>query len=210
MTAVARVRPRLAGAVLPAAALVLVVVVLVVQLVAGGGRYTPTPLADPCTARGAARMPTTLDALGQALVLQGLDGAACRLGTSREALTLQLAQDHTNPSPAQVAALRAGLLQAVGEMKSDGTLPPASDLVGAALDATDVNPVVKLAIRALPGGVIDRALPTDEVLRQAVENLDVRSLLVDIGNPNQLDDLVTQAVVTAVEQTLGARLRGLL
>lgn len=194
---------------LPLLALVLVAIVLVVQIANGGGRYAPSAVADPCTAPAATRTPATLDALGQELVLLGLDGAACRLGVSREALTLQLAQDHDDPSDAQVDALKAGLLDAIDRMKAAGTLPPAADLVDQALDSTDLNALVKLAIRALPDTVINRALPTDEVLRQAVENLDVRTLLGDLDDSSQLGDLVTKAVTKAVEQTLVAQVRGL-
>jgi len=190
---------------------VLVAVVLVVQLANGGGRFAPSPLADPCQARSAATStPKTLDALGQDLVLRGLAGAACRLGISREALTLDLAQDHSNPTNAQVDALRAGLLGAIAAMKKNGTLPPAADVVDQALDATDLNGLAKLAIRALPDGVINQALPTDEVLRQAIENLDVRALLTDLDDTDRLSDLVTAAVTKAVEQTLSARLQSLI
>jgi len=195
---------------LPIGALVLVAVVLLVQVANGGGRFGPTALADPCAARPAqSGAPTTLDALGQRLVLLGLDGAACRLGTSREALTLDLAQDHSDPSDAQVAALRAGLLDAIDDMKRDGTLPPAADLVDQALDASDLNAFAKLAIRALPDSVINQALPTDEVLRQAVEDLDVRALLTHLDDGDQLSTLVTQAVTKAVQETLTARLHSL-
>lgn len=201
-------RARLLG--LPLGALVLVAVVLVGQIANGGGRFAPSPLADPCKASAAAtRTPATLDALGQDLVLQGLSGAACRLGISREALTLELARDHNHPTDAQISALRAGLLDAIAGMKKSGTLPPSADLVGQALDTTDLNSLAKLAIRAVPDSVINGALPTDEVLRQAVENLDVRALLTDLDDTDQLSDLVTRAVTKAVQQTLTARLRSL-
>lgn len=207
MTAAARAR-LLA---LPLGALVLVAVVLVVQVANGGGRFAPSALADPCVARSAASAtPSTLDALGQDLVLRGLSGAACRLGVSREALTLDLARDHDDPTDAQVGALRAGLLDAVDGMKRSGTLPPAADVVDQALDSTDLNSFAKLAIRALPDSVINRALPTDQVLRQAIENLDVRALLTDLDDTDQLSDLVTQAVTKAVQQTLTARLHSLI
>ena len=71
-------------------------------------------------------------------MLLGIDGAACRLRVSREALTLELAQ----PGPrtdAQVDALREGLLAAVRRMEDDGTLPPASELVDEALENADLN-----------------------------------------------------------------------
>ncbi|WGL51367.1 hypothetical protein P5P86_15540 [Nocardioides sp. BP30] len=200
---------RLRRLALPLLALALVAIVLVVQVANGGGGYAPNALADPCAARSATSTPATLDALGQELVLLGLDGAACRLGTSREALTLDLAQHHDDPSDAQVAALKAGLLDAVARMKSAGTLPPSADLIDQALDASDLNSLAKLAIRALPDSIVDRALPTDEVLRQAIENLDVRSLLTGLDDSDHLGDLVTRAVVKAAEQTITAKLRGL-
>jgi hypothetical protein len=194
---------------LPVVAVVLVAVVLVVQVINGGGRFAPSASADPCAAR-VTTTPETLDALGQDLVLLGLDGAACRLGTSREALTLDLAQGGGDPTDAQVDALEAGLLDGIDRMDRDGTLPPASDLVDQALDATDLNSLVKLAIRALPDAVVDRALPTDEVLRQAVRNLDVRALLTDLDDADRLGSLVTRAIEAAVRETLTDQLRGLI
>lgn len=205
MSATARLR-HLA---LPVCALALVAIVLVVQLANGGGRFAPSSLADPCAARSIPQQPRSLDALGQDLVLLGLDGAACRLGTSREALILDLARHHTDPSDEQVSALRAGLTDAVDRMKAEGVLPPAAELVDEALDLTDLNGLVKAAISALPDAVVNRALPTDEVLRQAVANLDVRALLGNLDDAGRLSDLVTQAVVEAVKQTLTARLGGL-
>lgn len=194
---------------LPVCALVLVAIVLVVQLANGGGRFAPSSLADPCVARSIPQQPTSLDALGQDLVLLGLESAACRLGTSREALTLDLARHHTDPSDEQVSALRAGLTDAIDRMKAEGALPPSAKLVDEALDLTDLNGLAKAAIRALPDAVVNSALPTNEVLRQAVANLDVRALLAHLDDASRLSDLVTQAVVEAVKQTLTARLSGL-
>lgn len=205
MSAAARAR----ALALPVGALVLVLVVLLVQIAHGGGRFAPSALADPCQAPAAGTMPTTLDALGQDLVLRGLASAACRLGTSRESLTLRLAADHTDPTQAEVDALHAGLLDAVDQMGRDGTLPPSSGLVDQALDVSNLNGLTKLAIRALPDAVVDRALPTDEVLRQAVDDLDVRALLANLDDSSRLSDLVTQAVTHAVEQTLTDRLQSL-
>jgi len=130
MTGLARV----AG--LPAVALVLVSGVLGVQLDHGGGRFEPLRPADPCAARTVTSRASGMDGLTERLVLLGIDGAACRLHVSREALTLELAQ----PGPRtdeQVDALREGLLSAVQRMNDDGTLPPASDLVDEALDNAD-------------------------------------------------------------------------
>ena len=64
----------------------------------------------------------------QRIVLDGLDGAACRLGTTREELVLSLGPgtgtriDHADRSMVE-AAIRAGLLRAVDEAERRGDLP---------------------------------------------------------------------------------------
>ncbi len=142
-------------------------------------------------------------------MLLGLDGAACRLHVSREALTLELAQPGPR-SDAEVAALRAGLLGAVQRMQADGTLPPASDLVDEALDSSDLNGFLKAAIRALPDSVIDSALKTDDVLTRTIHDLDLRALLANLDDEHGLDAQLNAAVTRAVKDSLTARLRGLL
>ena len=77
---------------LPVAALVLVACVLGIQVANGGGSFVPLQPADPCVARDVASQADGIDGLTERLVLLGLDGAACQLGVSREALTLELAQ----------------------------------------------------------------------------------------------------------------------
>ena len=142
-------------AALPAVALVLVSGVLGVQLANGGGTFEPLQSADPCVARTVTSQADGIDGLTERLVLLGIDGAACRLHVSREALTLELAQ----PGPrtdAEIDALRQGLLDAVQRMKDDGTLPPASELVDEALDNADLNGFLEAAIRALPDSVDQR------------------------------------------------------
>jgi hypothetical protein len=198
---------------LPLVAVALVVAVVFVQLAHGGGRFEPLRPADPCVVRGDASTPSSLDALTERLVLLGLDGAACRLHVSREALTLQLARQPAqsgDATAAQVAALRAGLLGAVRRMTADGTLPRSSSLVDEALDATDLNGLVKAAIRALPDAVVDRALPTDDVLTRTIASLDLRRVLANAGDPDALQAQMNAAVTQAVKDSLAARLRGLL
>ena len=125
-----------------------------------------------------------IDGLTERLVLLGIDGAACRLDVSREALTLELAQTGT-PTDAQVDALREGLLVAVDRMEDDGTLPPASELVDEALDSADLNGFLEAAIRALPDSVIDAALKTDDVLTRAIEDLDLRAVLANLDDQDE-------------------------
>ena len=98
---------------LPAVAVVLVSGVLGVQLANGGGQSAPSKTANPCAVRTVNSVSTGIEALAERLVILGLDGAACHLHVSREALTLQLAQQGT-PTDAQVNALRAGLLAGGG------------------------------------------------------------------------------------------------
>lgn len=194
---------------LPVVALVLVAGVLAVQLLSGGGRYEPLRPADPCQERAVDSQAEGIAALTERLVLLGVDDAACRLEVTREALVLQLAQQQ-EPTDAQVEALRAGLLQAVQEMKDDGTLPPASELLDEALDQADLNGVLESIIRALPDSVIDGALSTDDVLTRAIEDLDLREVLGDLTDQGALEQQVEAAVTQAVRDVLADRVRDLL
>ena len=196
-------------AVLPAIGAVLISIVLGVQLASGGGDFVPLAAADPCAVRKVSSVSTGIDGLTERLVLLGLNDAACRLGSTRETFILRLAQQR-EPTTAQVNALRAGLNQAVDQMKKDGTLPPASALTDEALDRSNLNGLLKAAIRALPDSVINRAVKTDDVLHRTINDLDVRSLLTNLNNPDELNRQVDDAVTNAVKQSLEGRLSGLL
>ena len=194
---------------LPAAALVLVSGVLGVQLANGGGTFEPLRSADPCVARTVTSQAEGMDGLTERLVLLGIDGAACRLHVSREALTLELAQPGVR-TDAQIEALHQGLLDAVQRMKDDGTLPPASDLVDEALDNADLNGFVEAAIRALPDSVVNAALKVDDVLIRTINDLDLRSILANLDNEQDLYEQINAAVEQAVKDSLADRLRELL
>jgi hypothetical protein len=198
---------RLAG--LPAVAVALVTGVLGVQLAHGGGTFEPLQPADPCVARTVTSQAEGMDGLTERLVLLGIDGAACRLGLSREALTLELAQPGTR-TDAEIEAVHEGLLSAVQRMKDDGTLPPASDLVGEALDNADLNGFLEAAIRALPDSVINAAVQVDDVLIRTINDLDLRAVLANVNSQDDLNQQVNAAVTQAVKDSLVARLRDLL
>lgn len=193
---------------MPVAAVVLVCGVIGVQLANGGGTYEPLRPADPCVERHVTSRADGIDGLTERLVLIGIDGAACRLHVSREALTLELAQD--DPTDAQIDALRAGLRSAVRRMKDDGSLPPASDLVDEALESADLNDFLKRVIRALPDSTIDAALKTDDVLTRAIDDLDLREVLTNLNDQGALEQQIEVAVTEAVKDSLEARLRDLL
>ncbi len=179
------------------------------QLANGGGTFEPLKSADPCVEREVDSQADGIDGLTERLVLHGIDGAACRLEVSREALTLELAQTST-PTDAQIDALREGLLAGVRRMQDDGTLPPASELVDEALESADLGDFVETLIRAIPDSVIDGALKTDDVLTRAIEDLDLREILANLDDQDDLNRQVEAAVTQAVKDSLVDRLRDLL
>lgn len=193
---------------LPALALAAVAAVLAIQVGNGGGSFDPLRSADPCAARQVASTSTGIDGLVEKLVLLGLDGAACRLHVSREALTLDIASSGT-PTDAQVAALHAGLRDAVRRLQATGELPPASALVDEVLDTTDLNGLLKAALRALPDSMIDSTLKTDDVLTRTVDNLDLRAVLTNLSDQQTLEVQVEKAVVQAATDSVLDRLKSL-
>jgi hypothetical protein len=199
---------RVRALLLPIIAVALVSGVLAVHLANGGGDFVPARAADPCAPRAVTSVSSGIEGLGERLVLLGLDGAACRLGTTREALILRLAEPGKR-TDAEIDALRAGLLGAVSRMHAEGTLPRASDLVDEAVDKSDLPGLVKAALRLVPDSLIDAALKTDDVLRRTIENLDLRDLLADVNDPDRVSHQINAAVTQAVKDALVARLRDL-
>jgi hypothetical protein len=113
--------PRILAALFVAAA-----ALVAVELGTGAAQEPAPRLADPCRSRSGRS--DGLDATVQRIVLDGLDGAACRLHTSREELVLSLGG---NPAGRPRSwsrrtievALRAGLRRAVDEAERRGDLP---------------------------------------------------------------------------------------
>lgn len=194
---------------LPVIAAILVGGVLGIQVANGGGDFAPARAANPCAARAVTSVSPGIEGLGEQLVLLGLDGAACRLHVTREALILDLAQGGS-PTNAQVAALRAGLLEAVDRMKQEGTLPPASELAREAVDQANLPFLVEAAIRLVPDSLINASLKTDDVLRRTIDDLDLRALLANLNNPDEISRQIQDAVTQAVKDSLVARLRDLI
>ena len=111
-------------------ALAAVAVVLVTYLALGGASYKPTPVADPCAAREW-RNPHGLERVLEQVALSGLDGAACKLGVSREDLVLALRDDasldafakqHDISRADAETAVRDGLLRALDDAERAGAL----------------------------------------------------------------------------------------
>jgi hypothetical protein len=107
-------------------ALLLAGVALVAVELGLGALQEPSPrIADPCHPRDGRT--GGIDTTIQRIVLDGLDGAACRLHTTREELVLSLgggslAPRHWDEHTIEVA-LRAGMLRAVDEAVRRGDVP---------------------------------------------------------------------------------------
>jgi hypothetical protein len=119
-------------ALLPLAVAVVASVALVGAYAAlGGGRFEPTPVADPCQTRDW-RDPGDLDEVLEQVVLSGLDGAACELGVSREELVLALRSEdaldafaarHEISSDEAEDSITEALARAVDDAEEAGALP---------------------------------------------------------------------------------------
>lgn len=103
-----------------------------VYLAAGGSSYTVAKTQDPCKHRPW-RNPQGIAQIAEQFSLSALDGAACRLGVSRETLARALAtpesrqrfMDRYGIDDAKLArAVRAGLLRAVADAEDAGVLSP--------------------------------------------------------------------------------------
>ena len=107
-------------------ALLLAGIALIAVELSLGALSEPKPaLANPCRPRDGRT--GGFDATVQRIVLDGLDGAACRLHTSREELVLSIgggseAPRHWDEHTIEVA-LRAGMLHAVDEAEHRGDVP---------------------------------------------------------------------------------------
>jgi hypothetical protein len=107
-----------------AALLVGSLVLLVVELANGAAGAVSPAIARPCEAR----QPFDgqgLDATVQRVVLEGLDGAACKLGTTREQFVLSLSPASRRPWNRDTieTAVREGLVHAVDAESRQGHIP---------------------------------------------------------------------------------------
>lgn len=103
-------------------------VLLVVERSAGAGDYGAPTNVSPCSAPADPFPGGGFDATLQRIALSGLNGAACDLGTTREALLLSLApragvDDVRWDRPTVERALRKGLERAIDDAVERGTLP---------------------------------------------------------------------------------------
>jgi hypothetical protein len=120
------------GTLLVAGSVVVSLLLVGSYLAAGGSSYAPAKTQDPCESRPW-RNPEGLQQIAEQFSLSALDGAACQLGVSREALAQALATpaardrfgERYGIGDAELAkAVRAGLLRAVDDAERAGALSP--------------------------------------------------------------------------------------
>jgi hypothetical protein len=128
----------------------LVAAVVVPYLALGGGRFEPTPVADPCETRerpDAEGLAETLERIG----LAGVDGVACELDVSREELVLALRSEEALEAFSEEEGLdRAELEQAI----TDGLVRAVDDAEEAGSLPGFVAPLVRRAAESVPPWLI--------------------------------------------------------
>ena len=123
--------------------------ILLIAVEAARGRSThPVQIANPCVPRTLPEA-SGLDGTVQAVVLVGLDRAACSLGASREAVVLAIAGSSAGGGPhltpeSVTAAVRAGLLGSLAEAEQRGDVPSfAAPLLERLIKETPIEQLVR-------------------------------------------------------------------
>jgi len=135
-----------------AAALVLVYLAL------GGASYAPAKAADPCTPRDW-REPKGVQAVAEQIVLSGIDGAACKLGVSREDVVLafgsraaleRFSREHGVTPTGLERLVRTGIDRAITDAVEAGVLNPSvAQLIRGLASRIPVGDVIDLLDRFL-------------------------------------------------------------
>lgn len=120
------------GWVLIAGSIAASVLLVGVYLAAGGSSYEPEQVQDPCKPRPWTD-PQNLGQIANQFTISALDGAACQLGVTREALARALATPEARERFGErfgideeelARAVRAGLVRAVDDAEEAGALSP--------------------------------------------------------------------------------------
>jgi hypothetical protein len=127
-------------------------------LALGGASYAPAKTADPCTPRDW-REPKGVQAVAEQIVLSGLDGAACKLGVSREDVVLafgsraaleRFAREHGVTTTGLERLVRTGIDRAITDAVDAGSLNPSvAQLIRGLASRIPVGDVIDLLDRFL-------------------------------------------------------------
>lgn len=123
---------KMSGRLLIVGAVVASLLLVGAYLAAGGSSYEPKKVQDPCQPRPWSN-PQSLGQIANQFTISALDGAACKLGVSRETLARALATPEARERFAErygiddeklARAIRAGLVRAVDDAEEAGALSP--------------------------------------------------------------------------------------
>ena len=130
-----------------------------VYLALGGASYAPAKVANPCAQREL-RNPHGLGEVAQQIVLSALDGAACKLGVTREDIVLAFAnrkslsafaREHQISEKDLEESLRAGLLRAIDDAENaDQLTQPVAGLLRGVVRRIPIGGFLDL-LEQLPG-----------------------------------------------------------
>ncbi len=129
-------------------------------LALGGASYSPAAVADPCASREV-RNADGFGEVAEQIVLSGLDGAACELGVSREAVVLafasrdaleRFAREHEISQDDLGDLVRSGLLRAADDAeRADQLDPRLASLLRGLVRRVSIDQLLNL-LELLPGG----------------------------------------------------------
>jgi hypothetical protein len=146
------------GRALVLAALLAAVALVGIYAAAGGASYEPVKVQNPCKPRPPEETSGGLEGLAEEITLSALDGAACRLGVTRERLARALASDSAREKFAKefhidderlAKAIRAGLVRAIDDAEERGKL---SGIIASPLRAVVENIPLQQGIELIQGG----------------------------------------------------------
>jgi hypothetical protein len=120
------------GRILVVGALIAALALVGIYAAAGGASYEPVKVQNPCKPRPPAETSGGLEGVAEEITLSALDGAACRLGVTRERLARALASTAAREQFAKefhidderlTKAIQAGLVRAIDDAEERGKLP---------------------------------------------------------------------------------------
>jgi hypothetical protein len=211
------------GITLIVAAICLAAGLLGVQLASGGGDFAPQRAADPCEDR-ATTVPVDVEGVGEAVVLAGLDDAACKLGVTRERLVLALPSEAARAELAREAgtdergltqAIDDGLRSGVDRLEASGQLPGWSALMPSIAEQLGISQGLAGLI---PDSLLESLPSTAAVLRHSLDNVDMATVLAGLDDRQSLEATLREAVIRgaidavreSIADALPGPLRGLL
>lgn len=204
---------------LPVAAVLASGSLIGVQLAAGGADFKPPAVPDPCAVPALPAATDDLDRVAQTIVFEGVQRAACDLRVSREELLLALpekaerqallrAAGHTDADLA--TALEQGFAQSVDRLDRGGRLPTASQVLPKYAADAGLPGIAVDALAGLPPDLVNGYLPIAQILRDALAQLDLNTLLSELDGAESLEaavrKVVTDAAVAQIQKVVGEQL----